>query len=118
MDPGNLAAKLAAAINEVVPSGFRVFAEQGMVFIKGGSYRAASEVAEVLDAAGNICELAAAVSTDALAMVQEYVVDEGRSPWPGSRPCQPTVNISKDTIQLSYRDEQQHIVLELPSVSW
>ena len=120
MNPANLASKLADAISEVVPQKFRVYEEQGMVFIDGGRYRAASEVAETIDAGGEMTELAATVSVGALSMVQDYIAEQLTTPWPATRSpmTQPKVHVTRDEIYLWFQDQDGTRVLEAPVISW
>lgn len=82
MDPSNLATKLSDAIAAVVPARYRVYEDQGMVFIEGAGYRAAADVAETVDAEGDVVEKVGQAAYDVLSAVQDYIAKDLTSPWP------------------------------------
>ena len=120
MDPSYLATKLASALAEIVPDGFRVYEEQGMVVIDDGRVRAASEVAEIIDQPGDIMRLAETVSENALSHVQDYIAEALTTPWPNERgqlPA-PKVRVTKDRIELWLEASHGERVLEVPTIPW
>jgi hypothetical protein len=119
MNPAHLATKLADAISKVVPKEFRVYEEQGMVFVTSGQYRAASEVAEIIDQPGDIAELAAITALNALSMVQDYIAEGFKTPWPGTGTSLPLPEVAVDAqeIQLWFELNGEKI-LEIPLIKW
>lgn len=120
MNPANLASKLAAALDQIVPKTFYVREEQGMVMIEGGEYRAASEVAETVDETGDPLRQAEIAASEALSMIQDYVAESLGTPWPatGTLLPLPKVEVTSDEIRMWYESADGERVLEAPVVLW
>ena len=120
MDPAYFANKLADALAEIVPSPFRVYEDQGMVFIEGGSYRAASDVAEIIDEPGDVMQHVQSVASSALSLIQDYIAEETATSWPAadSELPVPDVHVAPDKVLLSFKDAGGNTVLEAPTIVW
>ena len=121
MDPVDLASKLAVALTDVVPSGFRVYEEDGMVCIQGRlPHRGCAEVTRAFDPEGDLSELAAEAALEALRAIAGYVTEETKKPWPGegSSPPIPQVAVEGDAIDMWFENRDGTRVMEIPRVRW
>jgi hypothetical protein len=90
-----------------------------MIFIEGGAYRAASEVADTIDGDGDVFEHVTKACIEALAMVQGYITRDINASWPDlAQALKPAVDVSDEEIRLSFRNKKRDCVLELPVVRW
>lgn len=120
MDPSDLATKLSDVIAKVVRPRYRVYEEQGMVFIDGGHYRAAADVADFVDADGDLVDNVRKAADGALSMVQDYIAEHLTTPWPikaGELP-EPMVEVTPDSIRLWFETQNGEKVLELDRIAW
>lgn len=120
MDPADLADKLAAALAEIVPPTFRVYEEQGMVFIEGSGYRAASDVADIIDQSGDVMLHVRSAALSALSLIQDYIAEGTATPWPsgsGELPV-PDVQLTSEKILLGFNDAAGNPALQAPPISW
>ena len=121
MDPTNLATKLATSLSDVVPKGFRVYEEDGMVCIQGRlPHRGCAEVASAFDPDSDVGELAAEAALEVLKTIADYVTEETKKPWPGggSSPSVPQVTVEENALDMWFENRDGTRALEIPRLRW
>lgn len=88
--------------------------------ISGAGYRAAADVAEVIDQAGDVMKRAEAAAMEALTTVQDYVAETSGAPWPGEGTQMPLARcrVTENEIEMWFQDDSGRRVLEVPTVNW
>jgi hypothetical protein len=97
------AAELADRLNEVVPAGFAVTADDVSVELRrDGQFVASTDMAELVQDSENLDDLPANLETAARAImsnIQDWIADATSDPWPGIR-SQPNPSASVQDHQL------------------
>ena len=91
MDSHKFARALADRFQRIVPEGFRVYADRGMLWFHAdaptyGDGSSGSYIAENIDSGGDTVEEQAAFGARrALDELQDFVDERSTEPWPGER---------------------------------
>lgn len=111
MDSRRLAMELAARMQDIVPSGFTVIAEDDVLwFARNGTRWAGSYACQWLNGGQETPEsLLLQASQLALHDLQDFLAEETTDPWPGSggAPPRPSVRFGGRTIELWFGDHDR-----------
>lgn len=119
MDPSALSERLAESLAAITPPNFSVEERDGMVVISGGGYRAAAEVADIIDGPGGAADNAHEAAWQALSLLQDYVAKAIKRPWPeSSSVALPIVRVTETEIRMWFEDAEANKILEAPVLRW
>lgn len=109
------AAELADRLNEVVPTGFAVTAEDVTVELRrGDQFVGSTDMAELVEDSENLDDLPANLETAARAImsnIQDWIADATSDPWPGIR-SQPNPNarVQDQTLHIWFGDADGQVL--------
>ena len=86
----------------------------------GDAYRAAADVAEVVDREGSLVENVEAAVIDAIQLVQEYVTETTKQSWPHRQtaPSRARRTVDEHEIKMWFEDANGNVVLAAPTIRW
>jgi len=115
----DFAAELAVRLNEVVPAGFTVAAENVSVRLSHeGRFVGATDMAELVEDSENFDDLPANAATAARAIlsnVQDWITDITHDPWPGTRSLpNPDARVQDHVLDMWFGGDDDRVLVLRP----
>ena len=109
------AAELAIRLNEVVPDGFTVVAEDENVVLRhNGKVVGSTGMAEIVESSENLDHLPQNMETGARAIlsnVQDWIADTTTEPWPGKRSLpNPDAQVTGERLEAWFGDQDNPVL--------